>query len=337
MPYASGLAQSTRPSPQLAAQAVEQALQRLERPRADAVLLFLSADFAQDPRPALVAAARAGQTLAVTGCTALGVLTEDDWVLDAPAACALAIAGIPADVPDGEAPAPRLTLAAPNTLDLGWLEQGSQRFGGVAGDATGLGPYKVWRHGQLAGDGRCELALPGAQGHVSLGLSQVGKSFQVTETDGFDLRTLDGRMASATLRRSLDPLPPLHELALAALGDDGRPSGCWPLVSLNPDGSVTVAARLAPGMRVAWMGRSAAAALDELRVIAQTPAPAAALMFSCGSRGPALHGGLDAEWRTLVDAWPATPLAGFYGNAQIATLGASTRLLHQSVVVAALR
>ncbi|QNM97498.1 FIST C-terminal domain-containing protein [Chitinimonas koreensis] len=335
MPYASGLAQSTRPSPQLAAQAVEQALQRLERPRADAVLLFLSADFAQDPRPALVAAARAGQTLAVTGCTALGVLTEDDWVLDAPAACALAIADM--NAAGDEPPAPRLTLAAPNTLDLGWLEQGPQRFGGVAGDATGLGPYKVWRHGQLAGDGRCELALPGAQVHVSLGLSQVGRPFQVTETDGFDLRTLDGRMASATLRRSLDPLPPLHELALAVLDDDGRPSGCWPLVSLNPDGSVTVAARLTPGMRVAWMGRSAAAALDELRAIARQPTPAAALMFSCGSRGPALHGGLDAEWQALVGAWPATPLAGFYGNAQIATLGASTRLLHQSVVVAALR
>ncbi len=330
--YASGLAHASRPSPRLAADAVEQALSKLGEQRAAAVLLFLSADFAHDPRPALVAAARAAQTLAVAGCTALGVMNEDDWLVDTPAAAALLIQ----QLPPAQADTPRLTLAAPNTLDLAWLETGWARYGGIAGDATGVGPYKVWRQGQIAADGKAELALPASDVLVSRGLSPVSPAFTVTGIAGFELQSLDGRMAAATLRRSMVSLPELHELALATLDEDSQPSQCWPLVSLNPDGSVTVAARLFPGERVVWMRRTAATALAEVQTMASQPAPAAGLLFSCAGRGPALHDGQDREWQTLVRAWPGTPLAGFYGNGQIARLDGANRLLHQSLVLAKL-
>lgn len=330
--YASGLAHATRATPQLAADAVAQALERLGDSRAASVLLFLSADFAHDPRPALLAAARSAQTLAVAGCTALGVLNEDDWLLDTPAACALVCDSTVAD----EASSHRLTLAAPNTVDLAWLAHGPARLGGIAGDATGLGPYKVWCHGQLQADGQCELPLRVRDLAVSRGMQAVGTVHTVTGVAGFDLQTLDGRLAIATLRRLLGTLPPLHELALAVLDADGQPRQLLPLVSVNPDSGVTVAAQLQAGEQVQWMQRSAALALDEVRRFASQPAPAAGLLFSCATRGAALHEGLDREWQTLRAAWPGTPLAGFYGNGQIAHLAGSNQLLHQSLVMAAL-
>ncbi|WP_269531040.1 FIST C-terminal domain-containing protein [Chitinimonas sp. BJYL2] len=330
--YATGLAYAPRATPALAERAVAQALQRLDTDRAAMVLLFLSADFARDPRPALRAAAGTAQTLSVAGCTAAGVMTDEDWLLDTPAACAM----VADQWPGPDAAAARLTLAAPDALDIGWLEAGGPRVGGVAGDATGLGPYQVWRQGQLSPDGRSTLPLALETHGISRAMQPVGEPCHVSHIDGFDLHRLDGAHAAHCLRQALDPLPPLHELGLATLDERGRIMACWPLVSINPDGSVTVAARLFPHQRVIWLRRSAEAAVAEITHLVRAPAPAAALLFSCGSRGPALHAGQDKEWRTITRTWPDTPLAGFYGNGQIASLDGSNRLLHQSVVLARL-
>lgn len=328
---ASGLAHAGRALPRLAADAVEQALAKLGRARASQVLLFLSADFANDPQPAIVAAARAGQTLAVTGCTALGVFSEDDWLLDAPAACAMVFAE--ADTPSDN-PA-TLTLAAPNAIDLAWLDSHTPRVGGIAGDASGMGPYKVWHQGRVAKDGRCEVALPALRDiTISRALAPVGEAFEVTGIDGFDLKSLDGRQAAATLIRAAHPLPPLHEMALATFDLRDQLETTAPLVSINPDGGVTVAARLLPGQRVRWMRHQAETARLEMSALGNRPAPTFALVFSCAGRGAALHEGIDREWQALRHAWPFTPFAGFYGNGQIASVARHNQLLHRSVVVA---
>ncbi|MGQ5523802.1 FIST C-terminal domain-containing protein [Chitinimonas sp. PSY-7] len=331
--YASGLSHATRATPQLAVDAVTQALERLDTTRAARVLLFLSADFAHDPRPALVAAARAAQTTAVAGCTALGVMNEDDWLLDTPAACALVLTDH-SHLEDRRSE--RLTLAAPNTLETQWLQQEPIRYGGIAGDATGLGPYKVWQQGQIQSDGVCELPLTTRQIGISRGLQPIGDVHLVSAVDGFDLHTLDGRMAIATLRRLVLHLPPLHNIALAVLDTDNQLQHVLPIVSVNLDSGVTIPAQLNPGDKVQWMQRSADYALCEVSAFTRQPAPKAALLFSCAGRGAALHGGLDREWETLRDAWPDTPIAGFYGNGQIAHVGGGNQILHQSLVMAAL-
>lgn len=330
-PAATGLAHAGRALPRLAAQAVEEALSRLGRARAGKIVLFLSSDFAHDPQPAIIAAARAGQTLAVAGCTALGVFSEEDWLLDVPAACALVLADEPAPEPE----APRLVLAAPNTLDLAWLGQGTPCYGGIAGDASGMGPYKVWRQGRVLPEGRCELILPAPNSiTISRALMPMGQLHAVTDIEGFDLKTLDGRHAAATLLRAAHPLPPLHELALATVDPQGHIGDCAPLVSINNDGGVTVAARLRPGQQVRWMRHTADAACSDMENLSKQATPAFALVFSCAGRGAALHDGIDREWMALRKVWPNTPFAGFYGNGQIAPVAGSNQLLHRSVVVA---
>ena len=328
---ASGLAHGPRADPRLASEAVQYALDRLGTTRADTVILFLSAHFANDPQPAIVAAARAAQTLAVTGCTALGVMTDEDWLLDTPAAAALLIRAEAAGHLSGTS---LLALAAPDALHDDWLTTGPPRFGGIAGDATGLGPYKVWRMGKVLDQGYCEHPLPGCTLLVSRALKPLGEPFTVTGLAGFELVSLDGRQASATLRRAVDPLPPLHDIVLSELDAHGKPLQSWPVLSLNPDSSVTIAGRPKIGDRVRWMHRCTDAARAEMAVLNAQPAPAFAMMFSCGGRGAALHGTEDYEWSAVRKAWPGTPLIGLYGNGQIAHDEAETRLLRQSVVVA---
>jgi small ligand-binding sensory domain FIST len=326
---ATGITQAPRATPRLAAEAVEKALARLNTNRAGQVLLFLSADFAHDPRPAIVAAARAAQTLAIAGCTALGVMTEEDWVLDAPSACAMVLPeALPLDT------STLLSLAAPNALDLSWLEQGPKRYGGVAGDATGLGPFKVWRQGQIVPEGYTDLPLPPANITLSRGLTPVGAVHRITAVEGFDIKTLDDRQAATTLRRAIEVVPPAHQIALGLVDENDVVTESLPIVSLNPDGAVTVAGRVQVGERVRWLHRSADCAEREIATFVERPAPDFALLFSCGARGPELHGGVDREWQAVRKSWPGVPFAGFYGNGQIVHQAGANRVLHQSVVLA---
>src|SRR4030066_1499212 len=90
---ASGLSHGHRALPEHAEKAVKRALAKAGLERANALLLFLPPEYAANPEPALRAAARAGGCLQVVGCTGIGILTEEEWVLDSPGAAALVFGG----------------------------------------------------------------------------------------------------------------------------------------------------------------------------------------------------------------------------------------------------
>ncbi len=358
MKAASGLAQGRVAEPGLAREAVRDAMERAQLEHPQAVLLYLSADFAADPQPALTAAARAAGCLQVAGCTAAGVFTERDWVLDAPAAAALVLGDgfdlRPARRGDGEAGA-ELTLAAPNALDMAWLAAGGRRFGGVSGDATGQGPYSVWSGGRVQDGGRCELEVGGASLRVgvSQGVRPISRPMPVERVQGHDLQALGGIEALASLAREL-PLSlrapermPTH-LIMAGLPygerehavEEGR-FHLLPVLAANPaDQSLTIAGRLAPGMHLFWALRQPRAAEHDMGVMLERLAgerahpPAFGLMFPCMGRGPYFYGGEDRDILALKRRFPGMPCAGFYGNGEIAHLDGGNRLLQYSVVLA---
>src|SRR5688572_8105273 len=119
MKVATSLCMGTEASPALAAQAVSQAMEAADISIASSVLLLLTSEFARDPVPALRAAAKAASCTQVMGCSAPGIFTEQDWVLDAPAAAAMVFGG---NVVLGQ-PSMQdtdqllLTLAAPNAIN----------------------------------------------------------------------------------------------------------------------------------------------------------------------------------------------------------------------------
>ena len=90
---ATGLSHGHGEPPEHAERAVKRALAKADLARANAVLLFLTPHYAQSPDAALRAAAREAGALAIMGCTAAGLLTEENWLLDSPGAAAMVFGG----------------------------------------------------------------------------------------------------------------------------------------------------------------------------------------------------------------------------------------------------
>jgi small ligand-binding sensory domain FIST len=350
----SGLAQGRHADPALAAQAVRMAMQTADLEIAQSIVLYLSSDFAHEPQAAIAAAARAGQCTQVVGCTAAGVFSETDWVLDAPAAAVLVLGegvSLQPRQPDSDQV---LTFSAPNALDLTWLQAGGPRYGAVSGDATGQGPFSVWQSARVQQDGRCELAVHGADMRIdfSQGVHPLTPPLRLDKVAGHDVQILGGNKALASLAREL-PLSvraperiPTH-LLMAGI-PYGEPEQALaqgrfhllPVIAVNSDDqSVTIAGQLEPGMSMFWALRKPKAAADDMvamlkRMNQDSAKPRFGLMFPCMGRGPMFYGGEDRDQKILTERFPGMPFIGFYGNGEIAHFDGANRLLQYSTVLA---
>jgi small ligand-binding sensory domain FIST len=356
MTIATGLAIGHTATPDLAAQAVLQAMERADLSIANSVLLFLTSEFAQDPQPALLAASKAANCMQVIGCSAAGIFTEQEWVLDSPAAAAMVFGGEVSLLP-ASAPQPDdllLSLAAPSAIDTNWLAAPGSRFGGVSGDATGQGPFKVWCGGKVSPSGRCETQIKGVRGgvEVSQGIRALCPPLEITQASGYDVISLGSQPALNVLAREL-PLEsreleriPLHLLMAGVVF--GEPSTAVaegrfrlaPIIATNTDDrSVTLSVRLEPGERMFWAVRQPLAAERDMRLTIDRlqsrmdAAPAFGLMFPCMGRGPYFYGGIDRDLELVKQRYPGMPLIGFYGNGEIGRLNGTNQLFQYAAVL----
>lgn len=356
MSVATALAHGMRATEDLVTLAVSEAMDRAQLTHANSVLLFLTPEFARDPQPALLAASKAASCMQVIGCSAAGIFTEEDWVLDSPAAAAMVLGGELALAPahDVDADTRVLSLAAPNAINSAWIKAPGLRFGGVSGDATGQGPFKVWCGAKVASQGRCETTIHGAQGHigVSQGIRALSAPLEITQVSGYDVITLTSQPALNVLARELplevrdqDPLP-LHLLLAGVIfgdPDNAVPEGRYrltPIISANSDDrSVTLSARLTPGERLFWALRQPLAAERDMRQTLDRLdrklryAPNFGLFFPCMGRGPYFYGGVDRDLDLVKNRYPGMPLIGFYGNGEIGPLNGENELFQYSAVL----
>ena len=355
MKVGAGLARGTVAAPGLAAEAVHTAMDRAGLDIARGVLLFLSADFASHPQGAITAASRAANCLQVAGCTSVGLFTEEDWLLDAPAAAAMVFGDGLELRPAGPDDDWRLALAAPNAVDTSWLGLPGRRYGGVSGDATGQGPYTVWQGSRLASGRRCETTIDGTRIRVGLsrGVQPLSEPSVVDRVAGHDVQAIGGQPALDHLARGL-PLKaddsrqfPLH-LIMAGIvrGDpenalsEGR-YNLAPIIATNIGArSVTISARTRPGDHLFWAIRQPLAAERDMRLMldrmseGEPQAPAFGLCFPCMSRGSYFYGGADLALEAVTGRFPDMPLIGFYGNGEFAPLDGENQLLQYSAVLA---
>lgn len=355
MKVATGLVKGIVATPDLAAEAVRMAMDRAGLEIAQGVLLFLSADFASNPQPSITAASRAANCLQVAGCSSVGLFTEEEWLLDVPAAAAMVFGdglGLrPAHADDDW----RLTLAAPNAVDTRWLDLPGRRFGAVSGDASGQGPYTVWSGSRLAPGRHCELAFDGGSFRVdvSRGIQPLSDPREVDRVIGHDIQRVGGQPALDGLARGL-PLDandsrqfPLHLVMAGVIY--GEPENAvaegryhlLPILATNTgDHSVTVSSRVKAGDRLFWAIRQPLAAERDMRLmldrrIFDSPRdPAFGLCFPCMGRGPYFYGGVDRDLEAITRRFPGLPLIGFYGNGEFAHLDDGNRLLQYATVLA---
>lgn len=352
--FATALARADKPVPELAAEAVERALARTGSHIARSVLLFLTSDFARHAREAVAAASRAAHCLQVAGCTGAGVFTDEDWVLDRPAACALVLAdgAALANPADSE---PLLSLALPQAASADWIGGVPRRFGLISSDTSGHEAGRIWGNGKLLAEGRFEAALRGARLGigVSRGIRALSTALEISGSQGYDLLRIGGQPALDTLLRelplelrALDRLP-CHVLFAAMIDgdpeaaiDEGRFTLVPLIASSSEERSLTLGARLAPGTRIVWCMRQALAAERDTRAAVNAAAqelgtdPDFAILLSCLGRGPYFFGGTDRDLDILRQRFPGLPIVGAYGAGQIAPLPMGNRLIHNSALVA---
>ena len=352
MKVATGLATGATAKPELAAKAVQIAMEKVNLRAPSSVLLFLTSEFASDPQSAIKAAAKAASCTQIIGCSASGIFTEEDWVLDGPAAAAMVFGDdLSIGLADKNTPL-MLTLAAPNAINSTWLSKPGARFGGISGDATGQGSFSVWQNGKGATQGYCDLEIKNAQVAVaaSHGLKIISKPQKITQTNGFDVTTIHNIHALSSLRTALQKqknsqtLPNHQVVAVVASKSTQLERGDYhvaPMISGNEeDNSVTLSKALNVGDWLGWAVRDVdAAQLDIVKTATAlkqqlNSEPDFALLFSCLGRGPYFYGNTDQDLALLKTLFPKLPIIGFYGNGEIAPIFGKNELLQTAAVLA---
>lgn len=361
-PAATGLSHGHRPLPEHAERAVTQALAKAGLARANAVLLFLTPEYAANPEPALRAAARAGGCLQVVGCTGAGILTDEEWLLDSPGAAALVLGG---DVHLTVAPQRKLSdddtvlsLCTPAGLTADWLDVTARRFGAVSGDLFGHGPFKVWSGARVAESEQVDAILDGVDGVIgaSQGVRALTSPIEVAEVQGYDIKRLGNYPALSVLVQSLPSNVremehvPLHLImGGVTIGDpetairEGRYRLNHIVAANLRDQSITLSQRPARGERLFWAMRDALAAERDMRACISRSAqelrgePDFALLFPCVGRGPNFFGNRDRDLDALRSRFPGMPIIGIYGNGELGPLDSVNHLYQYSVVLGLFR
>ncbi|WP_348944156.1 FIST C-terminal domain-containing protein [Chitinibacter sp. FCG-7] len=329
MKPASGYAFGPKASTQVAIAAVSSAMARGGISQAGQIFLFLSTHFQHQIDDCLRAIVGISGCINVAGASAAGVFTEQDWSLDSPAAAALVL---PPDYPVQKRNS-HLALAAPNAINQFWLNDGSVKFGGIAGDATGQGHYALWQAAQQRFS-YIQIPLEARSMIVSEGVKTLSPSYTITGCQGLILESLDHRPALETLGPLLARYPQESLLAQIEPGPHiQRPTPHWiPVIGTDLSrGSVMLAHELEAGSNLCWGHFDAASASDELarkiiHQLAGKPQPRWALAFSSHRRAMAADGLREPDWDVLRKTLPDVPFAGFYGNGQIIPLSSVDKL-----------
>jgi len=350
---ATGLATGTSAKPELAAQAVQAAMAKANIHTPSSVLLFLTSEFASDPQSAIKAAAKAASCTQIIGCSASGIFTEEDWVLDGPAAAAMVFSGDIVLTVAEENAGLTMTLAAPNAINSTWLNKPGLRFGGVSGDATGQGAFSVWQNGKGVTQGYCELVIHNTQIAVaaSHGLKSISSPRKITQTNGYDILSVANINALSSLssawrkQHKLDEPIPYHRLiAMVASKAAQLERGEYNVASIisgnEENMSVTLTKSIQEGDWLSWAVRDVDAAQIDIVKTASTlkqqleTEPAFALLFSCLGRGPYFYNNTDQDLALIKTLFPQLPIIGFYGNGEIAPIDGVNELLQYSAVLA---
>lgn len=352
---ATGLASGAKANSELAAQAVKAAMNKGGIKAPTAVLLFLTSEFAADPASAIKAAAKVAGCTQIIGCSATGIFTEEDWILDSPAAASMVFsdtASLSIMQEESLDPQPRLTLAAPNAMNSTWLNAAGLRFGGVSGDAIGHGPFSVWKSGKGATEGHCEVAVKNAQVVVaaSHGLKSISAPQKITAVDSHDILSIGNTSALSHLNTAWQKshknnTPPYHQLVAMISDDiDAFTNNEYDVASIITSdyetGRITFSKKLQTNNFLRWGLRDAnTAQINIVKTAGKlkqqlTDEPAFAMLFSCLGRGPSFYDGSDQDLELLKTLHPQLPIIGFYGNGEIAPIAGVNKMLQYSAVLA---
>lgn len=357
MKVATGLAIGNKALPELAAQAVLAAMEKAQLDSPACVLLFLTSEFASQPQLAIKAAAKAASCTQIIGCSSIGIFTEEDWVIDSPAAAAMVFSeNIWLKPPKNTLltkESTLLTLTAPNAINSLWLDSNAVRFGGVSGDAIGHGSFSVWENAKGITQGLCEMQLSNMDCAVGAthGLKLITSPRRITACNQHDIIHIANLSTLSVLKSAWNKHAPINEtsipyhrlMAVHATRASHIEHGDYSLTTIitgdEASGAVTLAKPLQVGDWISWAVRDIdAAQVDLVKTATQlkqqlSVKPRFSLLFSNLGRGPYFYNGIDQDLALIRTLFPHLPLIGFYGNGEIAPILGKNTLLQYSAVL----
>ena len=168
---------------------------------------------------------------------------------------------------------------------------------------------------------------------LTQGCSPIGPAHRVTEARENIVMAIDDRPALEVFKEDIGELlardlRKVGGLIFAGIPVRGSDTGDYVvrnLMAIDAERQwIAIAERMAPGDSILFCRRDAASALEDLKPRLESlkrrapRPPKAGLYFSCVARGPNLFAADSEELRTIRDALGDFPLAGFFGNGEIA-------------------
>jgi len=352
MNVGTGLAKSHQADAQIVVEAVKLAIEKTSLSRINAVLIYLTPEMLPHLPVALKRVASLIQCTQIMGCIATGVFTEEDWVIDCPAAAAMVFGG---EIKINLANKPLeqtsiFTLLSPNGLFYRPFEQTAIHYGGIAGDVNGQGKYATWQNAKGELTNQVEAYFSGVQSSIGLahGLTILSPIRQVTKVSNFDLILIEDISAQADLAHTLKTRKllktPLHMLSVLYAEDQKSfQQGHFDqtsIISIDAQtGYVTLSNQLSTKHFICWAVREMNEVEIEIKKLTKQfcdqhhlAKPAFALLFSSISRGP-FSDGIDHDLVHINQQLPDMPYIGFYGNATIANINNQNPILSHSIVI----
>ena len=269
--------------------------------------------------------------------------------LDAPPRGWEALVGVkPADDPQLILLADPITLRAEDLmLGLDYAYPKAAKVGGLTSAGSRPGENALFLNRATHREGAVGVALSGnitLDTLVTQGCRPIGAPLRVTDSREHVLMALDGKPPLHVLQDIAKTLSPRdkalvqHALFVGVVMDPMKEHpGHGDFLIRNIIGAdmqrglLAVGARLRPGQTVQYHLRDAQTSADDLhahlaRAAKGTPAPGAALLFSCLGRGQALYGKPDHDTLAFEKHLGPVPLAGFFCSGEIGPVGGTTYL-----------
>lgn len=349
---ATGISYGGLPNPEHARTAVEKALKKADLNSASSVLLFLTCGYANNPKAALKEAAKAASTTQVIGCTALGLISDEEWLIDSEGAVAMVF---PNDICLQPArllkkPELLLSLVTPSSAMFGINQIDVKQIGAISTDEYGHGPYSIWQTGREVKKGYLHVGFENKIDYavgVAQGVRKISPLMEITKGEKHTLMELSEEPALQNLR---DNLPKnLHGMfskqphnLLCAISENEEiesiNQGHYKLqhiVSLDEDKqNIHISGTVHEKRHVFWALRDEAKAQEEMQKAIESAkanlskTPKFAFVFPNVSRGPEFYGGKDKDIELLKEAFPDMPIIGFYGNGEISPGHKLSALMH---------
>jgi len=344
--------------------AVKNALAKIQQGTISGVLLFLSCGYSHKPQSAITEAVKAAGTPQVFGCCALGLLVDEEWLIDVEGAVAMIFTGENGLQPlkvmqqSGVNANTVLTLSTPNATMIAVNSCDIPQMGSISTDEYGHGPFSVWQSGRIVEKEFSHGAFSPKLNcitKVAESIQQLSPIMPINQADGHRLMTIDGIGAIDNLRQHLpDNLQSIgleqpYSL-LCAVSENTQiesiQNGHYKLQHIvandEENGHIHLSGSVKNDKYMFWAIRDEKAAEENIsnalisanQHLSEINAKAKfCLMFPNVGRGAEFYNGQDRDFELYKKIFPNLPMIGFYGNGEIAPGHKVAGLIHRYACV----